>query len=95
MAGSDATVAEVCLVIDQALALAGRGRGFERDTPLLGALPELDSVAVVDLISALEARFGIVLADEDLSAEMFGTVGDLADAVDERRAVRVQDERRW
>jgi acyl carrier protein len=46
--------------------------------PLLGALPELDSMAVVSLIGALEEHFGISIADDDISAATFETVGSLA-----------------
>lgn len=51
--------------------------GFDADTPLLGALPELDSMAVVTLINTLEERFGIAVNDEDMSGETFASVGSL------------------
>ena len=52
--------------------------------PLLGALPELDSLAVTTIIGALEERFGIIVEDEELSAEIFATVGSLAAFVDQK-----------
>jgi acyl carrier protein len=54
-------------------------------TPLLGAMPELDSMAVVELIAALESRFGIDVDDTALSGEVFESLGSLTDFVDEHR----------
>ena len=54
-------------------------------TPLLDSLPELDSMAVLELILALEERFDITIEDDDITAEMFETLGSLATFVDERR----------
>lgn len=67
----------VLSVLDETLALEGRTQGFDAHTPLLGALPELDSMAIVNLIGALEARFGIMFDDDEISGETFATVGSL------------------
>jgi len=72
---------EVTRVLDEVLSLNGRAAAFTRDTPLLGAIPELDSMAVVSLITTLEERFGIVVDDDDIDGSTFGTVGSLADFV--------------
>lgn len=72
---------EVLKVIDEVLSLKGRGAAFDRDTHLLGALPELDSMAVVSLITALEDRFGIVVDDDEIEGSTFETVGSLSDFV--------------
>lgn len=50
-------------------------------TALLGSLPELDSMAVASLLTALEQRFGIVIHDDEIRAQHFATVGTLADFV--------------
>ena len=71
------------LVKDEALGLQGRSAGFQRDTPLLGALPELDSMAVLALITGLENHFGITFSDEDLHGAVFATVGSLTDLVEQ------------
>jgi acyl carrier protein len=52
-----------------------------RETPLLGALPELDSMAVVAIITTLEERFGVAFADDELHGSSFATVGALTDCV--------------
>ena len=67
----------VIQVLDEVLALGGRGLAFTRQTPLLGAVPELDSMAVVALIAAIEDRFGIAIDDDEISGDSFATVGTL------------------
>jgi acyl carrier protein len=68
-------------VLDESLSLNGRSASFTRDTPLLGAIPELDSMAVVGLITTLEERFGLVVDDDEMDASIFATVGSLCDFV--------------
>lgn len=54
---------------------------FDESTELLGALPEFDSMAVVGVITALEESFGIDVADDDIDATIFETVGTLMEYV--------------
>jgi acyl carrier protein len=75
---------EVLRVLDEVLGLGGRGRGFTPATHLLGAVPELDSMAVVSVITALEERLGIVVDDGDIDGATFETVGSLVSFVNER-----------
>jgi len=72
---------EVNFLLDDVLSLGGRAKGFTRDTPLLGAIPELDSMAVVTLITTLEERLGIAVDDDDVTGDTFMSVGSLADFV--------------
>ena len=72
---------QVLRVLDTALSLQGRAIRFEPSTPLLGALPELDSMAVLALLTGLENHFGITFSDDDLSGSVFATVGSLSDLV--------------
>ena len=72
---------EVLLVLDETLSLGGRGLAMTRAEPLLGAVPELDSMAVVTVITTLEERLGIVIDDDDIDGQTFATVGSLADFV--------------
>jgi len=53
---------------------------------LLGAIPELDSMAVVSLITTLEEQFGLVVDDDDINGATFATVGSLADFVSSKLA---------
>jgi acyl carrier protein len=77
-------LSEVRSVLDEVLSLGGRAAAFTRETHLLGAIPELDSMAVVSLITALEDRFGITVDDDDIGGDTFATVGALVDFVTER-----------
>ena len=70
---------EVLRVLDEVLSLRGRALSFGRDTPLLGAIPELDSMAVVTLITTLEEQLGISVDDDDIDGDTFATVGALVD----------------
>ncbi|PHP21077.1 acyl carrier protein [Sphingobium sp. IP1] len=54
-----------------------RADGFEADTPLFGALPELDSMAVAGLLTEMEDRFDILIEDEDIDGDTFETFGTL------------------
>ena len=72
---------EVKLLIGEILQLGDRTRAFGPETPLLGSIPEFDSMAVVTLIHALEQQFGIRIADDEISAETFETVGRVYDFV--------------
>ena len=72
---------EVLRVLDEVLSLAGRSATFTRDTHLLGAIPELDSMAVVSLLTTLEERLGIAVDDGDIDGSTFATVGSLVDFV--------------
>ena len=78
---------DVLRVLDEVLSLNGRTASFTPETPLLGAIPELDSMAVVSLITTLEERFGIMVEDDDIDGSTFATVGALADFVSARAAV--------
>jgi len=51
--------------------------GLGDDSPLFGALPELDSMAVAGLLTELEDRLGILIDDDDVDADLFATFGSL------------------
>ena len=72
---------EVLLTLDEVLSLGGRALAFTPQTPLLGAVPELDSMAVVTLITTLEERFGVVVNDDAVDGGTFATVGSLTEFV--------------
>lgn len=54
-----------------------RADAFGADTPLFGALPELDSMAVAGLLTEMEDRFDILIEDEDIDGDTFETFGTL------------------
>lgn len=69
--------AQVLRILDDVLSLEGRALQFSAATPLLGAVPELDSMAVVSLITALEEQLGISVDDDEIDGDVFATVGSL------------------
>jgi acyl carrier protein len=56
---------------------AGRVAAFDEATPLFGALPEFDSMAVAGLLTELEERLGILIEDHEVDAEMLESFGSL------------------
>jgi acyl carrier protein len=59
-------------------------RALDASTPLLGALPELDSLAVVEVVTELEERFDIEVDGEAMTAETFETLGSLSAMVESK-----------
>lgn len=80
------TKLEVLSIIDDVLNLCGRAKEFDLDTPLLGALPELDSMAVVGLINQLEEHFGFTVEDDEIDGATFASVRSLVEFVDAKLA---------
>jgi acyl carrier protein len=68
----------------ETLELQDREATISPDTLLFGSMPELDSLALVDLITALEGRFGFEMDGEDISAAVFESVGSLAAHIEQR-----------
>ena len=79
------TVDQVKSLIGQTLGIADRVDSMNASTRLLGSLPELDSMAVVELLIAIEERFGFEVNSSDIAAGTFETVGTLAAYVEENR----------
>lgn len=73
-------------VVGSALQISNRVQGLDAASPLLGAVPELDSIAVVNLITALEEHFGIAVADDEIGATTFETLGSLTQFVERKLA---------
>jgi acyl carrier protein len=68
----------------QTLQLDYRGASLDASSPLLGAIPELDSMAVVNIITALEEHFGFFVEDDEISADSFETLGSLVEFVERK-----------
>jgi acyl carrier protein len=68
---------QVRVVLVEALNLGEEALLWHSDTALLGSIPELDSLAVMSVITALEERFEFHIADDEISAEDFATLGTL------------------
>lgn len=57
-------------------------------TPLFGNIPELDSMAVATVLTAIEDRFHILIDDDEVTGELFETVGALAAFVERKQHVQ-------
>ena len=82
------TLADVREVLIESLELQHGPEDLAADLPLLGSLPELDSMGIVVLAAALEERFAITIEDEEFDAELFETVGTLAAFIEAKLATR-------
>ena len=58
---------------------AARVAAFDATTPLFGALPELDSMAVAGVLTELEDRLGIVIEDDEVDGDMLESFGALTE----------------
>ncbi|REL31125.1 acyl carrier protein [Thalassotalea euphylliae] len=54
------------------------------DTEILGAIPEFDSMAIVTVLTLVEENYGIVIEDDEVSAEVFETLGSLTAFLSEK-----------
>lgn len=72
---------EIVGILDEILRLGDRAGELNSAAPLLGAIPELDSMAVVSILTTIEERFGIVVDDDEMDGAVFATVGSLTQFV--------------
>lgn len=70
--------AQLKLILGDVLGLKDRGASLTPGSGLMGTLPEFDSMAVVSILTAIEERFGVTVADDEIDAEIFQTVGSLS-----------------
>lgn len=59
---------------------------WDENTEILGAIPEFDSMAIVTILTTIEENYGIIFEDEEISAEVFETLGSLTNFVSEKVA---------
>ena len=72
---------EVLQLLREVLRPSSQTALADEDSPLLGAVPELDSTSVVAVITALEERFDIAIGADELEPSAFASVGTLTDFV--------------
>jgi acyl carrier protein len=85
----DEVIAEVTVreLLAEVLGLAqDEVSGFAESTALFGALPEFDSMAVANFLTALEERLGVLIEDDDVDAEDFASFGSLIAFVERLRS---------
>lgn len=76
------TIEEVKKLLDSTLQLNGRAADLTSQSPLLNAIPELDSMAVATLITSVEEHYGFTVEDDEIDAEVFATLGTFCAFVD-------------
>ena len=79
------TYKQLRVILEETLDIGERASALDTDTPLLGFLPELDSMAVVEVVTRIEIEFSITVHDDEINAEVFETFGSLAVFVDQKR----------
>jgi acyl carrier protein len=72
-------------ILGETLQLGERADQLTEQSRLLGAIPELDSMAVVGVITSIEEAYGLTIDDDELSAEVFETVGSLSRFIAQKR----------
>ncbi|WP_108459847.1 acyl carrier protein [Devosia naphthalenivorans] len=80
---SDVVLESMKDIVAETLGLGARRDTLTENTALLGQMPELDSLAVVELAMAIEKRFGITIADNDFGSELFESMGSLVAYVEQ------------
>ena len=88
MATDQIVLDQVRDVVVRTLGIEDRAATLGASTALFGSIPELDSLGVLELVTALEGRFGIVIDDGDVTGEVFETLGSLAQFVEDRIGAR-------
>ena len=72
---------EVIRTLRSVLSLQGVAAEMNAGTALLGSVAELDSMAVVSVLTSLEERFGFTIDDDEIDGRTFASVGSLTSFV--------------
>jgi acyl carrier protein len=68
---------DVIAILQSALGISDSAITADPKTPVLGAIPEMNSMSVVAILLGLEEQFGFVVDDDEIDATTFATVGSL------------------
>jgi acyl carrier protein len=71
-------------ILRDALQLGDRADRLTPSSALLGTIPEFDSMAVVTVLTMIEDEFGVTIADDEIEAETFETLGSLVRFVEQK-----------
>ena len=84
MPATESTFNEVRDVLATTLGIEDRLNSLTPSTPLLDSLPEFDSMAVLNVMLAIEQRFGVTIDDDEVTGELFATLGTLTAFVEQK-----------
>lgn len=65
-------------ILGATLQLGRRADALTPASRLIGAIPEFDSMAVVNVLTMIEDEFGVSIADDEISGDVFETLGSLS-----------------
>ncbi len=68
---------EVIKVLRSVFALGPASAPLRSDSALMGSVAELDSMAVVSILTALEDKFGFIVDDDEIDGRTFTSVAGL------------------
>jgi acyl carrier protein len=68
---------EIISILQSTLGVPAGSIAPHPDTPVLGAIPEMDSMSVVGILVSLEEQYGVMVDDDEIDADVFATVGSL------------------
>ena len=57
---------------------------MDRETEIVGNFPEFNSLTIAGIIASIEDELDVVIEDEEITTEIFATVGDLGDFIESR-----------
>ena len=75
---------EVIAILQSTLGVPAGAIRPHPDTPVLGAIPAMDSMSVAGILASLEEQYGIVVDDDEIDADVFSTVGSLTAFVESK-----------
>ena len=59
---------------------------WQKNSEILGAVAEFDSMAIVTVLTQIEENYGIFIDDDEISADTFATLGSLELFIEEKIA---------
>jgi acyl carrier protein len=77
---------ELKALIGEVLQISDRMDKLGENDVLLGGIPEFDSMAVVSLLTVIEENYGVMIDDDEVSADNFETIGSLLQFVNSKVA---------
>ena len=75
---------EIKAIIGEVLQIGDRIEALDAGDPLLGGIPEFDSMAVVAILTTIEDNYGVIIDDDEVSAENFESITSLLDFVNSK-----------
>ena len=71
----------VAAILESAIGKRALPKTLSASTPLLGTVAELDSMAVLAILTQVQEELGCEIADDEISADIFETFGSLCEFV--------------